>query len=66
MNLFIGMTVVFAIVAAFLLCVCIVLMIMLRMSYDQMREMSEPMLPPKVFGMWIREPDEDALHGEQQ
>lgn len=66
MNLFIAMTIVFGIVAFFLMCVCIVLMVMLRMSYDQMREMSEPMLPPKVFGMWIREPDEDAMHGEQQ
>ena len=65
MNLFIAMTIVFGIVAFFLMCVCIVLMVMLRMSYDQMREMSEPMLPPKVLGMWVREPDEDAEYGEQ-
>ena len=66
--IFIATTVVFGTVSALLLCVCIVLLCMLRQSYDQLREVSEPILPPKILGMWVTEPDPDACwvvhHGE--
>ena len=69
MNLFMVTTIVFAAVGAFLLCVCLILLVMLRQTYDQLRDASEPMLPPRILGMWVREPDADEewvwKHGEQ-